>query len=56
MLLFRDHSYLITVGDKDLIKVWSLNLNSEIGMIREHEELKKCKILELYEWPNLDER
>lgn len=56
VLIFNDHSYLITVCDKELIKVWSLNLNSEVGMVREHGDLKKCKIEQLHEWPDYNER
>lgn len=40
-VLFKDHSYLLTVSDKEVITVWNLSLNSEEGKIRDHSEMKK---------------
>lgn len=56
VFLFKDNSYLLTVGDKDIIKVWSLTMNSEVGTIHDHNELKKSEILNMYEWPDMNEK
>ncbi|KAM3132751.1 hypothetical protein pb186bvf_015179 [Paramecium bursaria] len=56
VFLFKDNSYLLTVGDKDIIKVWSLTMNSEVGTIHDHNELKKAEILNVYEWPDQNEK
>ncbi|CAD8175263.1 unnamed protein product [Paramecium pentaurelia] len=56
VVLFKDHSYLITVSDKEVITVWNLNLNSEEGKIRDHSEMKKIRILKVYEWADSYEK
>jgi hypothetical protein len=56
VILFRDHSYLITVSDKEVITVWSLHLSSEEGKIRDHSELKKIRMTNIVEWVNSNER
>ena len=54
--LFRDHSYLVTVSEKEVITVWSLHLSSEEGKIRDHSELKKIRMTNIVEWANSSER
>ncbi|CAD8179850.1 unnamed protein product [Paramecium octaurelia] len=56
VVLFKDHSYLITVSDKEIITVWNLNMNSQEGQIRDHSEMKKIKILKVYEWADSYEK
>jgi hypothetical protein len=43
-------SYLITVDLRNTIKVWSVSLNSEVGVIRELEELINFEIQRVAEW------
>lgn len=45
VVLFKDHSYLLTGSDKEVITVWNLSLNSEEGKIRDHNEMKKHRLL-----------
>lgn len=50
VVLLTDATKLLTLNEKDIIKVWDIQMNSEVGQIRDHMNLKNGNVLFFKEW------
>ncbi|KAM3146209.1 hypothetical protein pb186bvf_001554 [Paramecium bursaria] len=53
VLLFRDGKYMVTIGEKQDIKVWAMSIKGVVGQIKDHEGKKKILIFQ--EWRYIDQ-